>query len=311
MSSVRAGLTGRVPHPTLPARHSNPARTIMNQAEQASKAEAFRALHRGPRLLLLPNAWDAMSARIVASEGFPAIATTSGGVAWALGYPDGEAAPWDEVVAATARIARAVSVPVTADIETGYGDTPEAVARSIGDIIGAGAVGVNLEDGLRSGAAPIRTVDDMVARIRAAREAARAADVPIVINARTDLYLKNIGDEQSRFDEAVVRARAYFAAGADCFYPITLRDAETIGRLVRALNAPVNIGGVRAGFPNVAELEALGVRRASTATAVPLLVTDAIRAIAGELYETGRFDTLKPVISHPEAQQLFGPRKSG
>ena len=283
----------------------------MNQAEQASKAEAFRALHRGPRLLLLPNAWDAMSARIVASEGFPAIATTSGGVAWALGYPDGEAAPWDEVVAATARIARAVSVPVTADIETGYGDTPEAVARSIGDIIGAGAVGVNLEDGLRSGAAPIRTVDDMVARIRAAREAARAAGVPIVINARTDLYLKNIGDEQSRFDEAVVRARAYFAAGADCFYPITLRDAETIGRLVRALNAPVNIGGVRAGFPNVAELEALGVRRASTATAVPLLVTDAIRTIAGELYETGRFDALKPVISHPEAQQLFGPRKSG
>ncbi|TMJ73597.1 MAG: isocitrate lyase/phosphoenolpyruvate mutase family protein, partial [Alphaproteobacteria bacterium] len=135
----------------------------MNQAEQASKAEAFRALHRGPRLLLLPNAWDAMSARIVASEGFPAIATTSGGLAWALGYPDGEAAPWDEVVAATARIARTVSVPVTADIETGYGDTPEAVARSIGDIIGAGAVGVNLEDGMRGGPAPLRSVEDMVA----------------------------------------------------------------------------------------------------------------------------------------------------
>ena len=210
----------------------------MNQAEQASKAEAFRALHRGPRLLLLPNAWDAMSARIVASEGFPAIATTSGGLAWALGYPDGEAAPWDEVVAATARIARTVSVPVTADIETGYGDTPEAVARSIGDIIGAGAVGVNLEDGVRGGPAPLRSVEDMVARIRAAREAARAAGIPIVINARTDLYLKNIGDEQSRFHEAVARARAYLAAGADCFYPITLRDADTIGRLVRAVSAP-------------------------------------------------------------------------
>src|SRR5207253_1648731 len=213
----------------------NPARAIMNQAEQASKAEAFRALHRGPRLLLLPNAWDAMSARIVASEGFPAIATTSGGLAWALGYPDGEAAPWDE----------------------------------------------------------------------------RAAGVPIVINARTDLYLKNIGDEQSRFDEAVARARAYLAAGADCFYPITLRDADTIGRLVRAVNAPVNIGGVRAGFPNVAELEALRVRRASTATAVTLMVVDAIRSMAGELYETGRFDALKPTITHPEAQQLFGPKSPG
>jgi len=116
----------------------------MNRAEQAVKAELFRAMHSGPRLLLLPNAWDAISARIVVGTGFQAVATTSGGVAWALGYADGEAAPWDEVVAATHRIARSVNVPVTADIETGYGDTPEALARSIGDIIRAGAVGVNL-----------------------------------------------------------------------------------------------------------------------------------------------------------------------
>jgi 2-methylisocitrate lyase-like PEP mutase family enzyme len=292
-------------------RGSQPGEGIMNEAEQASKAEAFRALHRGPRLLLLPNAWDAMSARIVASEGFPAIATTSGGLAWALGYPDGEIAPWDEVVAATARIARAVSVPVTADIESGYGDTPETVARSIGDIIRAGAVGVNLEDGVRSGPAPVRSVEDMTARIRAAREAARAAGVPIVINARTDLYLKNIGDDASRFDEAVARARAYLAAGADCFYPITLRDPDPIGRLVRAVDAPVNIGGVRAGFPNVAELEALGVRRASTATALTLVTVDLIRTIARDLHQTGRLDALKPAITHPEAQQLFGPRNPG
>jgi 2-methylisocitrate lyase-like PEP mutase family enzyme len=202
-------------------------------------------------------------------------------------------------------------VPVTADIETGYGDTPEAVARSIGDIIRAGAVGVNLEDGVRGGPTPLRSVEDMVARIRAAREAARAAGVPIVINARTDLYLKNIGEAQTRFDEAVARARAFLAAGADCFYPITLRDADTIGRLVRAVDAPVNIGGVRAGFPTVAELGALGVRRASTATAVTLMVVDAIRSMAGELYETGRFDALKPTITHPEAQQLFGPKNAG
>src|SRR5437588_2306107 len=283
----------------------------MDKAEQAAKAEAFRALHRAPPLLLMANAWDAVSARIFETEGFAAVATTSGGVSWALGYPDGEAAPWDEVVGQTARIARAVAVPVTADIEAGFGDRPEAVGRSIGDIIRAGVVGVNLEDGLRSGAPPIRTIDDAVARIRAAREAARAAGVPIVINARTDVYIKNIGDEQSRFDEAVAPGRAYLAAGADCFYPITLRDADTIGRLVRAVNAPVNIGGVRAGFPNVAELEALGVRRASTATAVTLMVVDAIRSMAGELYETGRFDALKPTITHPEAQQLFGPKSPG
>jgi len=283
----------------------------MNRGEQAAKAEQFRAMHGGPRLLLLPNAWDAVSARVVVETGFPAIATTSGGVAWALGYADGEAAPWDEVVAATARIARAVHVPVTADIETGYGDTPEAVARSIRDIIEAGVVGVNLEDGRRGDPPSVRGIEDAAARIGAAREAARAAGVPIVINARTDLYLKNIGNEQSRFEEAVARARAYLAASADCFYPITLRDADTIGRLVRGVNAPVNIGGVRAGFPSVAELEALGVRRASTATAITLMVVDAIRSMAGELYETGRFDALKPTITHPEAQQLFGPKNPG
>src|SRR5437588_12993249 len=140
----------------------------MNKADQAAKAEAFRALHRAPPLLLMANAWDAVSARIFETEGFAAVATTSGGVSWALGYPDGEAAPWDEVVGQTARIARAVSVPVTADIEAGFGETPEAVGRSIGDIIRAGVVGVNLEDGLRSGSPPIRTIEDATARTRAA-----------------------------------------------------------------------------------------------------------------------------------------------
>ncbi len=279
----------------------------MNRAEQAAKAERFRAMHRGPRLLLLPNAWDAISARLIVDAGFAAIATTSGGVAWALGYPDGEAAPWDEVVAATARIARSVEVPVTADIESGYGATPEAVARSIGDIIGAGAVGVNLEDGLRSGTPPIRSIEDAAARIRAAREAARAAGVPIVINARTDLWIKHIGDEASRFDEAVARGRAYLAVGADCFYPIALRDPATMGRLAKALNAPININ-VRAGSPSVDELEALGVARASTATAMTLVTMDLIRQLARGLRDTGRFDAIAPAITHPEAQQLFAPK---
>jgi 2-methylisocitrate lyase-like PEP mutase family enzyme len=280
---------------------------VMSGAEQAFKAELFRAMHFGPGLLLLPNAWDAISARIIAGAGFPAIATTSGGVAWALGYPDGEAAPWDEVVAATARIARAVAVPVTADIETGYGDTPEAVGRSIGDIIRAGVVGVNLEDGLKTGNPPIRSLADSVARIRAAREAAAGAGVPLVINARTDLYIKNIGDEQSRFDEAVARGRAYLAAGADCVYPIALRDAGTLGRLVKALAAPVNIN-VRAGLPNVAELEALGVARASTATALPLMAMGLIRQVAEQLHATRRFDAINPAMTHAEAQLLLAGR---
>jgi 2-methylisocitrate lyase-like PEP mutase family enzyme len=281
----------------------------MDKAEQAAKAEAFRALHRGPPLLLMANAWDAVSARIFEMEAFAAVATTSGGVSWALGYADGEAAPWDEVVGQTARIARAVSVPVTADIEAGFGATPEAVGRSIADIIGAGAVGVNLEDGV-PGATPIRTIEDAVARIRAAREAARTAGVPIVINARTDLYLKQIGDEASRFEEAVARAKAYLAAGADCFYPITLRDPATIGRLAKALQAPININ-VRAGYPSIAELEALGVARVTTATQITLMALATTRQVARDIKATGRFDAINPAIGHPEIQQLFPPKRGG
>jgi len=275
-----------------------------NLREQAVKAELFRAMHSGPRLLLLPNAWDAISARVVAAAGFPAIATTSGGVAWALGYQDGEAAPWDEVVAATGRIARAVMAPLTADIEAGFGDTPEAVGQSIRDIIGAGAIGVNLEDGLRGTSPAVRSIDDAAARIRAAREAASAAGVPIVINARTDLYIKHIGDEQSRFDDAVARAQAYFEAGADCFYPISLHDSEVIRRLVEALDRPINVN-VRAGVFSVGELEALGVRRASTATALPLLAMGVVRQVAEQMRATHRFDAVNPAMAHPEAQRLM------
>ncbi|MGC2199864.1 MAG: isocitrate lyase/phosphoenolpyruvate mutase family protein [Stellaceae bacterium] len=276
----------------------------MNRAEQAQQAEFFRNKHCGPRLLLLPNAWDALSARVFVAAGFDAIATTSGGVAWSLGYADGEQTPWTEVVAATARIVRVARVPVTADIEAGYGDTPDAVMASVADIIGAGAVGVNLEDGILRGAVPIRSVADAADRIRAAREAAKAAAVPIVINARTDLYLRNIGDEASRFEQAVERGRAYLAAGADCFYPITLRDPATIGRLVKALGAPININ-VRAGSPSVAELEALGVARASTASQVALMAMSLTRQIADELRQTGRFDKLAPEMAQPDAQRLF------
>ena len=200
--------------------------------------------------------------------------------------PGGEQAPWHEVVVATARIVRVAGVPVTADIEAGYGETPDAVMRSVSEIIKAGAVGVNLEDGALRDPAPIRSLADAANRVRAAREAAEAAGVPIVINARTDLYLRNIGNEVSRFDETIERGRAYLAAGADCVYPITLRDPATIGRLVKALAAPININ-VRAGSPSVAELEALRVACASTASQVALMALSVTRQIADEFAGDG------------------------
>jgi len=131
--------------------------------------------------------------------------------------------------------------------------------------------------------------------------------VPIVINARTDLYIKQIGAEAGRFDEAVARGRAYLAAGADCIYPITLRDPDVIGRLVKALGAPININ-VRAGWPSVAELEALGVARVTTATAITLMALATTRQIAREIRASGRFDAISPAIAHPEMQQLFAKK---
>ena len=276
----------------------------MSTPDRRHLAEQFRKLHRAPPILLLPNAWDPMSARIFEAAGFPAAATTSGGLAWALGYADGERAPWGEVVAATRRIAETVRVPLTADIETGYGEKPDEVARSVADIIGAGAVGINLEDGTPNPDQLVRPIEDAAARIRAARGAADAADVPIVINARVDLYLKHVGDEAWRFTETVRRAEAYLAAGADCIFVFAVADLDLIKNLTAAIKAPVNVVG-RAGGPGLKALEAAGVARVSIASGASTVVVSAIRRVADELHQTGEFDVLKTSLTRPEIQKLF------
>jgi 2-methylisocitrate lyase-like PEP mutase family enzyme len=278
----------------------------MTNDEQKRLAETFRNMHRGPQLLLLPNAWDAMSARIFEAAGFEAIGTTSGGLAWALGFPDGEQAPWDEVVAATKCIVRTVRVPVTADIEGGYGETPALVARNVHDIIRAGVVGINLEDGIHA-PTPIRTLEDAVERIRAAREAATQQGMPLVINARIDLYLKHIGDDETRFAETVRRGKAYLAAGADCVFPIGLADPTIIAELVKVLKAPVNIVG-RPGLPDVSRLQRLGVARVSTASGPSLVAMSTTQQIAMELRAKGQFNILESSMTRADAQQLFAPK---
>ena len=278
----------------------------MTRDKQKQLADAFRAMHRGP-LLLLPNAWDAMSARQFEAAGFAAIATTSGGVAWALGYADGEKSPWPEIVSAHERITRVVRVPVTADIEAGFGETPADVGKSIADIVRTGVVGFNLEDGTPRPDMPVRPIEDAVARIRAARQAAEAAGVPAVINARTDIYLKNVGDPDGRFDEVVKRAKAYLAAGADCIYPFGFIDMETVGRLAKAIPAPINIVA-RAGAPPVAELQKLGVARVTIASGATLAVMSLIKTIGEDLRATGTFDGIGHSMNRPEAQKLFEPR---
>lgn len=244
-----------------------------------------------------------MSARQFEAAGFGAVATTSGGIAWDLGFPDGEGAPWQEVVAATRRIVRAVRVPVTADIEAGYGNTPDQVGKHVTEILQTGVVGFNIEDGTPSPDNPVRTIEDASARIRAARGAADSMGIPAVINARVDLYIKNVGDPASRFEETVRRGKAYLAAGADCIYPFGLADVEIIARLTKALEgAPINIVA-RPDTP-MAELEQMGVARVSIASGATLAVMSLVKQIAEELH-VGRLDVLKHSMTRPEAQALF------
>lgn len=280
----------------------------MNKVEQQRLAEDFRKLHRAPPILLLPNCWDPMSARIFEAAGFPAVATTSGGLSWALGYPDGEKMPWPEVIAATRRIVDAVRVPVSADIEEGFADTADAVGRNVAEIIRAGAIGINLEDGTPRPDQPVRPIADAAARIRAARAAADAEGVPIVINARVDLYLKGVGDEASRFAETVRRAEAYLAAGADCIFPFALADLDVIGKLTAAIRAPINVVA-RAGTPPLRQLEAAGAARVSVASGPALAVMSLVQRIAAELHRTGEFDILHADMKRPDAQRLFADRE--
>lgn len=276
----------------------------MRARKTASDAEAFRARHAMPPPLLLPNAWDAMSARAFADAGFAWIATTSAGVAWSLGYTDGEVAPWPKVVAATARIVRAARCPVSADIEAGYGATPKALEERAKEIIRTGIVGLNLEDGTPHREPPIRDLDEQCTRIAAIRRAAEIVGVPLVINARIDLFLRRVGDEPARISEAIKRAKAYLAAGADCVYPIALADPEIIGHFVRAVSAPVNIAA-HAGMPNVAALGRLGVARISIASSAALAALALTRRLAVTLRASGGFDCLAATLTHAEAQRLL------
>lgn len=279
----------------------------MEQQTQIDRARAFRAMHaRGQRVLLLPNAWDAASARLFAQRGFAAIATTSGGMAWSLGYADGEHAPLAEVVAAVARITRVVQLPVTVDIETGYGDTPQAVTSTVRAVIAAGAVGINIEDGA-PGHGPLRPVGEAVARVRGAREAAEASGVPIVINARVDHWLQaDPADPATLLEDAVQRARRYLAAGADCIYPIGLRDPAVLATLAAALDAPINVAAA-AGMPGLVELARLGVARVSTATRLATLALGAVDQAVRGMLDGSHFEGLITDFSYADAQRLFVP----
>jgi 2-methylisocitrate lyase-like PEP mutase family enzyme len=242
---------------------------------KSEKAELLRRLHHGTDILLLPNAWDCASARIFEQAGFPAIATTSAGLANSLGYPDGQCIPREEMLAAVKRIAACVDVPVTADLEAGYED----MAKTTAGLVDSGAVGLNLEDLDYGGTKGLLEIGKQVQKIAAVRRIGDELGVKLVINARTDAYLAQIGDAESRFGSTCDRSRAYIEAGADCVFIPGVRDEEVIGRLVQALKFPINILA-GAGTPPVHRLKELGVARVSVGSGIMRATMGLTRLIA-------------------------------
>jgi 2-methylisocitrate lyase-like PEP mutase family enzyme len=277
----------------------------MTIADQKQKALTFRQLHHGPKTLLLPNVWDVAGARIVEEAGYPAIATTSAGVAFSLGYPDGQKISRAEMLARVARIAKAVQVPVTADVEAGYGNRPEDAAATASGVIEAGAVGMNFEDGTGDATQPLADLSLQLERIRAIRETAMKAGVLLVLNARTDVYLDAVGTPEKRYELALQRGIAYRDAGADCVFVPGVRDPATIAQLVKDLECPVNaLAGY--GSPPVPELEKLGVARVSLGSGPMRATLGMLRRMAEELKTSGTYSLLEGAPTHADVNRIVG-----
>jgi 2-methylisocitrate lyase-like PEP mutase family enzyme len=263
------------------------------------RAAEFLELHSGPGFVL-PNAWDAGSARILEQAGFPAVATTSAGIAWSYGIPDGDAMDLDTMLARVQEIVAALAVPVTADLEAGYGETAAEVGRTVARAAAAGLVGGNLED-TRQGA--LFDIDEAAERVAAARDAAPRGT--FVLNARTDAYF--MGGSGDPFRETVDRAHRYLDAGADCIFVPGVNDEDSIRRLVAAIPAPLNIvAGLSANIIDAPTLFSLGVKRVSLGGSLARVAITALERAARELAETGTLGFLDGAISYADVQRRFG-----
>lgn len=268
---------------------------------QRERAQRFRELHRPGTPLVLLNAWDAASARIFEEAGAPAIATTSAGLANALGYPDGDAIKPELVADAVRHITRVVRIPLSVDLESGYGSTPATVAANVKAVIDAGGIGINIEDRLEN---PRLLVD----KISAIREVAAAADVPLFINARTDAYLRGRGDATALFEDALHRLKTYEQAGADGLFAPGIADLEAIAQLVGALSLPLNVMAFQ-GVPPVAELARAGVARVSVGSGPMRATLGLARRIAKDVLATGTYGSFVDAPSHGEINSLFARRE--
>lgn len=276
---------------------------------QAELGRQFLELHRGPKILVLPNAWDVASARVFEEAGFPAIGTSSAGVAFSLGYPDGQKIAREDMLTVVRRIAEAVEVPVTADVEAGFGSTPEEVADTARAVIDAGAVGMNLEDGVEGKPEYLADVNLQKEIIRAVLDAAASAGVPFVLNARTDILLYGIGPAETRLARAIERLNAYRLAGAPSLFAPGVKDSKTIEQLARGLAGPLNILAT-AGTPPVAELQQLGVARVSIGSGPMRATLGFLGRLARELREEGSFNMMtEGALPYADTNRLFQTKR--
>ncbi|HEX6990126.1 MAG TPA: isocitrate lyase/phosphoenolpyruvate mutase family protein [Bacillota bacterium] len=279
-------------------------------SDQRRRARAFAELHRGPEILVLPNAWDAFSAILLEQAGFAAIGTTSAGVAAMLGYRDAEEVPVAELVAVLRRMVERVKIPVSADIEGGYGATPAAVGETVRRVVATGVVGINLEDA-RGEDGSLRPLDEQLRRLEAARRAAEAEGVELFINARTDVYWRGMGPAETRLPRALERVRAFREAGADGVFVPGVTAADEIRALAGAVDAPLNVLA-GPGTPPVAELQALGVARVSLGSGPFRALAGRLRAIAAEVKGHGTFHGLMDgAVPYDEMQALLARAREG
>ena len=277
---------------------------------QKEKAEDFRALHHGKRILILPNGWDVPSARLFEDAGFPAIATSSAGMLVSLGYPDGEVIGRDGFVSAVGRIARVLSVPLSADVVAGFGKTTKEVLVTVKAILKTGAVGINIED-FTHATKKLYPIERQVENVKAIRKLGETTGIPLVINARTDALRYAEGDEGARLREAVRRATAYRDAGADCVYPMGLVDADSITNFVKALDSPINVM-VRKSLPPISELQRLGIARVSFGPSPSYAAMGLLKRAAKGVLEKGTYENLiEGAITFDELNALAVPRPQG
>ncbi len=269
----------------------------MSGGASSGKAADLLALHAGPGFVL-PNAWDAGSARVLEQVGFPAVATTSAGIAWSRGVPDGQALDRDVMLEHVGRIVAAVGVPVTADLEAGYGHTPDEVARTVAWAVELGAVGANLEDAGRGG---LFGIDEAVDRLAAARAAAPSGT--FVLNARTDTYMA--GTTGDAFAETVKRAARYLQAGADCVFVPGVVEQDTIRRLAAAIPGPLNVVAGLANLIDASTLFSLGVKRVSLGGSLARAVLSTLERAGRELLDAGTLSFLDGAISYADLQRRF------